>query len=59
MHPEVASAMAHARHQDLQRSAAPHRVSDRRPLSRTPRRRWRLLSGVHLPLISHRTRLGH
>ena len=55
MHPEVASAMAHARHQDLRWSVGPHRLWNARSFSRTRRDR-RLVRRPHPPLVSHRTR---
>lgn len=59
MHPQVAFAMAHARRQDLRQSAGQRRSPNDRPVSPVAGRRWRLLAGLHHPLVSHRTRLGH
>ncbi len=59
MHPEVALAMARARHEDVLRSTGPHGVAKPHPLSGAARPRRRLLPVPHLPLVSHRTRLGH
>lgn len=58
MHPEVALAMAHARHQDLRRSGGRRRSSNPRPLSEAAGGRRRPLAGLHLPLVAHRPRLG-
>jgi hypothetical protein len=58
MHPELASAMAHAREQDLRRSTRPHGRSNFRVLARPVRGRRPLLPRPHLPLGSHRIRLG-
>ena len=59
MHPEVASALARARDQDLQRSIGSNGPSNHAPLSWSARRRWRPLPGRHLRLASHRLRIGH
>jgi hypothetical protein len=57
MHPELALAIARARHQDdLRQSSGPHVLSNPRLLSWAARVGWRLLARPHIPLQSHRIR---